>query len=354
MIRTASPGEHPDHRWEPLKRRDKSAEGTFVYAVMTTGVYCRPSCPSRLPRPENVRFFGTNEDAEKAGFRPCKRCKPDAAPLETRQAEAISKACALIDEAEDTPDFEAIAKAVGMSRHHFHRVFKQITGVTPGAYLKSLRERRAVEELGRGSSVTEAIHGAGYSSSSRFYETLAPKLGMKPGAFGKGGANEVIRFAVGECSLGNVLVAATEKGLCAIEFGDMPEDLVKGLQDRFPKAEFIGGDADFEQVVAKVVGFVEEPKRGFDLPLHVRGTAFQQQIWQILREIPTGKTMTYAEVAARAGRPSAVRAVASACASNKLAVVIPCHRVVRTGGSLSGYRWGVERKAALLSREAGK
>lgn len=351
MTDKALSGAQPDSRWEALTNRDKSAEGTFVYAVMTTGVYCRPSCPSRLPRPENVRFFSTNDEAQKAGFRPCKRCKPQSEPLAKRQAEAISKACALIETSEEAPDFELIAEMVGMSRHHFHRVFKAIAGVTPGAYFHSVRERRVFGELGSGSSVTEAIYGAGYSSSSRFYETFAPKLGLKPSAFTKGGAGEVIRFAVGECSLGGVLVAATEKGICAIEFGDCPQSLVENLQDRFPNAEFVGGDAAFEQVVAEVVGFVEEPRRGLGLPLHVRGTAFQQRIWQTLRDIPPGQTMTYTQVASKAGIPSAVRAVANACASNKLAVAIPCHRVVRTDGSLSGYRWGVERKAALLARE---
>lgn len=337
--------------WEALASRDKSAEGAFLYAVVTTGVYCRPSCPSRRPRPENVRFFKTNEAAESAGFRPCKRCKPDQEPLAKLQAEAIAKACTLIEAAEEMPDLGQIAEAVGMSRHHFHRVFKAVAGVTPGAYVQSMRERRVLSELGKGSSVTDAIYGAGYSSSSRFYETFAPKLGIKPSVFGKGGAGEAIRFAVGECSLGSVLVAATGKGICAIEFADSPQSLVETLQDRFPKADLIGADGDFEQIVAEVVGFIDEPSRGFDLPLHLRGTAFQQKIWETLRDIPLGQTMTYTQVAARAGNPSAVRAVANACASNKLAVAIPCHRVVRTDGSLSGYRWGVERKAALLERE---
>ncbi len=352
MTQTASPVAEPHARWAALQKRDKSVDGTFVYAVLTTGVYCRPVCPSRLPRPENVRFFESNGDAERAGFRACKRCKPDMDSLEKRQADAISQACALIAAAEDTPDFEAVAGAVGMSRHHFHRVFKEKSGLTPGAYFRALRERRAMGQLGKAASVTEAIYEAGYNSSSRFYETFAPKLGLKPASFKKGGSGEQIRFAVGECSLGSILVAATSKGLCAIEFGDTPEPLVARLQDRFPNAELAGGDPDFERRVAEVVGFVEDPQRGLDLPLDVRGTAFQQRIWQTLRDIPAGQTMTYSEVAAKAGHPGAVRAAANACAGNKLAVAIPCHRVVRTGGSLSGYRWGVERKAALLAREA--
>ncbi len=340
-----------DPRWERLRNRDSSEEGAFVYGVATTGVYCRPGCPSRLPRQENIRFFASGEEAERAGFRPCKRCQPDRAPLAERQAEAISKACALIEAAEERPDFDELAKAVGMSRHHFHRIFKQTTGVTPGVYLNARRRARALDELSRARTVTDAIYGAGYSSSSRFYESCAPELGLKPSAFVKGGAGEVIRYAIGECSLGSILVAATAKGICAIQFGDAPEPLVEALRGRFPKAELKGGDADFERVVAHVIGLVEEPKRAFDLPLHVRGTAFQQRVWEVLRSIPPGETMTYAEVAAKAGCPSAVRAVASACAANKIAVAIPCHRVVRTGGALSGYRWGVERKAALLKRE---
>jgi AraC family transcriptional regulator, regulatory protein of adaptative response / methylated-DNA-[protein]-cysteine methyltransferase len=341
-----------DIRWEALRKRDKSAEGTFVYGVLTTGVYCRPSCPSRLPRIENVRFFAANEDAERAGFRPCMRCKPNSASLDERQIDAIANACALIEAAEERPDFGAIAQAVGMSRHHFHRVFKQITGLTPGTYLTSLRERRAIAGLGKGSSVTEAIYEAGYGSSSRFYEAFAPKLGLKPAAYSKGGVGEIIRFAVGECSLGSILVAATTKGICAIEFGDTLEGLLQSFQDRFANAELVGGDANFERIVAEVIACAEEPRRRLELPLHVRGTAFQHKIWRTLRDIAPGETMTYAEVAAKSGNPGAVRAAANACASNKLAVAIPCHRVVRTDGSLSGYRWGVERKAALIEREA--
>ena len=341
----------PDLWWERLRNRDASEAGSFVYGVVTTGIYCRPGCPSRLPRKENIRFFTSREEAKQAGFRPCLRCRPDGATLEEQQAQAISKACALIEAAEEKPDFDAVAKAVSMSRHHFHRIFKQTTGVTPGAYFNARRRDRAIEGLSHARTVTDAIYGAGYSSSSRFYETCAPGLGLKPSAFGKGGAGEVILFAVATCSLGSILVAATAQGICAIQLGDAPEPLVEALRDRFPKAELRGGDEDFERVVAQVIGLVEEPKRAFGLPLHVRGTAFQQRVWEVLRSIPPGETMTYAEVAAEAGCPSAVRAVASACAANKIAVAIPCHRVVRKGGALSGYRWGVKRKAALLKRE---
>lgn len=351
MTGIAPQADPPDLRWDVLENRKQPEGETFVYGVLTTGVYCRPGCPSRLPLRDNVRFFASAGAAEQAGFRPCLRCQPDRASLEERHAGAVSKACAAIEAAEGKPDFEAIARAAGMSRHHFHRIFKDIAGVTPGAYCSALRRQRALAGLNRTRTVTEAIYDAGYGSSGRFYEACAPSLGLKPGDFAKGGAGEVIQFAVGECSLGSILVAATPRGVCAIELGDAPEPLVQALQDRFPSAELKGGDAQFERVVAHVIGLVEEPRRAFDLPLHVRGTAFQHKIWQILTAIPPGATMTYAEVAAKAGCPGAVRAAASAIAANTLAVAIPCHRVIRTGGALSGYRWGVERKAALLKRE---
>jgi AraC family transcriptional regulator, regulatory protein of adaptative response / methylated-DNA-[protein]-cysteine methyltransferase len=263
-------GTTPDSRWAALQRRDPLAEGQFVYAVVTTGVYCRPTCPSRLPNFQNVRFFPAGEEARRAGFRPCKRCKPDSAP-EEHAAAAITKAAALIEAAESAPDFKAIAKAAGMSRHHFHRTFKRLLGLTPGAYYRSLRERRAVEGLSKGPTVTEAIYEAGYNSSSRFYEKLAPRLGMHPSAFTKGGLGEVIRFAVGECSLGSILVAATAKGVCAIELGDDPSILAHNFQDRFPNAGLIAGDAGFEDIMAQAIGLVEDPGRSFGLPLHIRG-----------------------------------------------------------------------------------
>jgi AraC family transcriptional regulator of adaptative response/methylated-DNA-[protein]-cysteine methyltransferase len=340
-----------DERWEAVEGRDRAADGVFYYAVRTTGVYCRPSCAARMPRRENVGFFKTNEEAEKAGFRPCKRCRPnERAPSEAR-AEAIARACWLIEEAEESPSLDDLAEAAGMSRFHFHRVFKETVGVTPKAYAAASRRARVQSGLREAPSVTAAIYGAGYNASSRFYENVEAKLGMTPSAYRKGGQDSVIRFAVGECSLGSILVAATERGLCAIQFGDDPQVLVEELQRRFPRAELIGADREFEELVAKVVGFVEAPTRGLDLPLDVRGTAFQQRVWQALREIPAGSTASYRDIAARIGRPKAVRAVAQACASNAIAVAIPCHRVVRTDGALSGYRWGVERRRALLDRE---
>ncbi len=344
--------ESHEARWAAMKARDKSYDGTFICAVLTTRIYCRVGCPARLPRPENVRFFATAKDAIRAGFRACKRCKPDADHSNAAHTAAIAKACKAMEDAEAGVSFDEVAAGVGMSRFHFHRVFREIMGVTPGGYLRAVRERRVVNELARGGSVTEAIYGAGYSSSSRFYEGIAPKLGLKPSSFAKGGKGETIRFAVGQCSLGSIIVAATDKGVCCIQFGDDPQRLVLTLQDRFPNAEIIGADTAFEQTVAKVVGLVEDPGRGINLPLDVRGTAFQHRVWAALLDIPAGKTMTYGKVAAAIGSPGAVRAVASACAGNKLAVAIPCHRVIRTDGSLSGYRWGVERKAALLAKEA--
>src|SRR5215471_2073 len=316
-----------DACWKALKRRDRAADGTFVYSVRTTGVYCRPSCAARLPRRENVTFHKTCADAERAGFRPCKRCRPNEPALAEAHAAAVARACRLIEDAEEAPSLDALAQSAGMSRFHFHRVFKAVTGVTPKAY------------------------GAGFNSNGRFYAAASDLLGMTPTQFRAGGSGNVIRFAVGQCSLGAILVAATDKGVCAIEFDDDPDALVRSLQDRFPNARLVGGDERFEQLVAKVVGFIEAPAQGLDLPLDIRGTAFQQRVWTAIRDIPAGSTASYREIAERIGAPKAVRAVAQACASNDIAVAIPCHRVVRTDGSASGYRWGVARKRALLARE---
>ena len=338
-------------RWRAVERRDRAADGTFVYSVRTTGVYCRPSCAARLPRRENVEFHATCADAERAGFRPCKRCRPNQPALADQQAAAVARACRLIEEAEDTPGLATLAQAAGLSRFHFHRVFKTVTGVTPKAYAAAHRGKRVRAELAQGGTVTAAIYGAGFNSSGRFYAAAPDLLGMTPTQFRAGGSGNVIRFAVGECSLGAILVAATDKGVCAIELGDDPDALVRELQDRFPKARLVGGDAAFEQLVARVVGFVEAPAHGLDLPLDIRGTSFQQRVWKALRAIPAGSTATYSEIARRIGRPRAVRAVAQACATNALAVAIPCHRVVRMDGAMAGYRWGVARKRALLARE---
>ncbi len=289
---------------------------------------------------------------EQAGFRPCQRCRPNQPALAEQRAAVVAQACRLIEAAEDMPNLEALAAAADMSRYHFHRVFKAITGVTPKAYAAAHRAQRVRDALSRTDTVTEAIYDAGFNSNGRFYATSSEVLGMTPTNFRSGGIGTSIRFAIGACSLGSILVAATAKGICAILLGDDPEALGRDLQDRFPKAQLVGGDPDFEQWVAKVVGFVEAPALGLDLPLDVRGTAFQQRVWQALRAIPAGSTASYTDIAQRLGMPKAVRAVAQACASNTIAVAIPCHRVVRHDGTLAGYRWGVERKRVLLDREA--
>jgi len=343
--------ETDDERWRALLNRDSAADGQFVYAVLSTGVYCRPVCPSRLALRKNVRFHATSRDAERAGFRPCKRCKPDEARQVERQAEVVERACRLIETADEVPSLDELALSVNLSPSHFHRVFKAQTGLTPKGYAAAHRLRRVRDELGRTPTVTQAIYGAGFNSNSRFYESSCHVLGMTPKRFRAGGVGTTIRFAVGDCWLGSILVAASDQGVCAILLGDDPDALTRDLQDRFPNAKLIGGDEEFEQWVAQVVGFVEAPSVGLDLPLDIQGTAFQHRVWEALREIPAGSTASYAEVAERIGQPRSVRAVARACAANPLAVAIPCHRVVRTDGSLSGYRWGVERKGQLLRRE---
>ena len=341
-------------RWQAVVDRNRAADGAFFFSVRTTDVYCRPSCGARLPRRENVAFHATPADAEAAGFRACMRCKPNLDKSEHAQAKAVARACRAIEEAEEPLSLEALAKLVGQSPSHFHRVFKAATGVTPKAYADAHRGKRVRDELKRAGTVTEAIYSAGFNSNGRFYAASDDLLGMTPTDFREGGAGATIRFAVGECSLGAILVAATDKGVCAIMLEDDPQELVRAFQDDFPKAQLVGGDKDFERVVALAIGLVEGAPSEFKLPLDVRGTAFQQRVWQALRAIPAGKTATYSDIARKIGAPASVRAVAGACAANKIAVAIPCHRVVRTDGSLSGYRWGVERKRALLQREAAR
>lgn len=341
-----------EQRWAAVQARDANADGHFVYGVRTTGVFCRPSSPTRLPKRENVEFFATEREARSAGYRLSQRASADRTAIAAQHAEIVAKACRLIEQSETAPNLDALAEEIGMSPFHFHRVFKAVTGLTPKAYASADRARKLREELAaKGAKVTDAIYGAGFNSNSRFYATSDAMLGMRAKDYRDGGTNTEIRFAVGQCSLGAILVAQSVRGICAILLGDDPNKLLQDLQDQFPKAVLIGGDSGFEQLVAQVVGFVEAPSLGLDLPLDVRGTAFQERVWQALREIPPGATVSYAQVAARIGQPKAVRAVAQACASNHLAVAIPCHRVVRRSGELSGYRWGVERKRELLKRE---
>ena len=339
-------------RWAALAARDKAADGAFVYSVRTTGVFCRPSCAARPAKRENVAFHADAAAARAAGFRPCLRCRPEGETEEARVARLVARACRTIETAEDAPDLEALAREAKLSRFHFHRLFKRETGLTPKAYAEAHRAARTAAALGEAETVTAAIYDGGFGSSGRFYASAPARLGMTPSARRRGGAGETIRFAVGACSLGAILVAKTERGIAAITFGDDPEALVRDLQDRFPAADLVGGDAAFEATVARVVGFVEAPAAGLDLPLDIRGTAFQERVWRALREIPAGRTLSYAAVAERIGSPKAVRAVGTACGANPIAVAIPCHRVVRTSGEASGYRWGVERKRALLAREA--
>jgi AraC family transcriptional regulator, regulatory protein of adaptative response / methylated-DNA-[protein]-cysteine methyltransferase len=343
-----------DPRWARIVARDKTADGHLWYSVYTTGVYCRPSCPSRTANPQNVLLHDTLESAKATGFRPCKRRNPDGPSIEGANGALVARACKIIEESEEEPTLEVLAAAVGRSPSYFHRLFKAASGVTPKDYAAADRAAKVRQGLASGSSVTEAIYGAGFNSSGRFYEKSTDMLGMTPSQYRAGGANEEIKFAVGQTSMGAILVASSKKGVAAILLGNDPDKLVRNLQDRFPRAHLVGADRDYEALVARVVGFVEAPRIGLDLPLDIRGTAFQRRVWQALQEIPVGATVPYAEIARRIGAPTAVRAVAGACAANHLAVAIPCHRVVRSDGSLSGYAWGVERKRELLDREASQ
>ncbi len=346
------PAEDDAAFWDAVKTRDRAFDGKVFYAVASTGIYCRPSCPARLPQRKNVSFYASCREAEAAGFRPCKRCKPNETSLHDRHVAKVAMACRIIEDADEPPSLDELATAAELSPYHFHRVFKAMTGLTPKAYAAAHRQKRLQAKLPKSSSVTEAIHDAGFNSSGRFYADSAAVLGMTPTEFRSGGENAELRFAIGQCSLGSILVASSDKGIAAIFLGDDPEALLHNLEDRFPKAKLIGGDHTFEDTMAKVIGLVEAPGTAHDLPLDVRGTAFQHRVWQALREIPSGTTATYSEIAERIGMPKAVRAVAAACAANKIAIAIPCHRVVRNDGSLSGYRWGVDRKRTLLAREA--
>jgi AraC family transcriptional regulator of adaptative response/methylated-DNA-[protein]-cysteine methyltransferase len=341
-----------DPRWARVVSRDRAADGQFWYSVSTTGIYCRPSCPSRTANARNVDLHDTLASARATGFRPCRRCRPEGMSREAGNAALVAKACRIIEQSEEPPSLSDLADAVELSPSYFHRMFKAATGLTPKDYAVAHQAGRVRETLAQGQTVTEAIHGAGFNSSGRFYERANAMLGMTPSRYRAGGVDEDLRFAVGQSSLGAILVASSDKGVAAILIGDDPEALVRDLQDRFPRARLLGGDADYERLVARVVGFVEAPNIGLDLPLDVRGAAFQQRVWRALGDIPPGRTASYAQIARAIGSPRAARAVAGACAANALAVAIPCHRVVRDDGALSGYAWGVDRKRALLDREA--
>ena len=337
--------------WAAVAARDMSADGRFFYAVATTGVYCRPGCASRLPRRENVRFFAEAAAAEVAGFRPCKRCRPAESSAAARHLAAVERACALLRDGETRPSLDRLAEAAGMSRYHFHRVFKQVIGTTPREYARTQRLGRFGEALDAGESVASAVYAAGFGSSSRAYEAAPAALGMTPGRRRQGGGGETIRFVTLDTPLGWALVAATQRGLCMTALGDDRESLVAQLGERFPAASFLAEDAELRAWADRIVRFITRPEEDLDLPLDIRGTAFQARVWRALRKIPLGRTASYAEIAAAIGAPRAVRAVAQACAANRLALLVPCHRVVHSDGTLSGYRWGVDRKRALLARE---
>jgi len=338
-------------RWQAVVRRDAQADGEFVYAVRTTGVYCRPSCPSRTAKRENVEFFESPGLAVAAGFRPCKRCQPDAPSQQQKRNALVRQACQAIEYSATTPTLAQLAQQAGMSPYHFHRIFKAATGLTPKAFHQAVLARRVAAALQSAQSVTTAIYDAGFSSAGRFYEAAPALLGMTPASYRKGGAGEHIRYAVAPCALGWVIVAATRKGICAIEFGESEEILAERVRARFPQAQFEAADAEFTRWVARVLAYIEQPRGVLDLPLDVQGTVFQHRVWQALQAVPAGQTASYAEIAKRIGQPQAYRSVAHACAGNPVAVAIPCHRAVRTDGDLAGYRWGIERKAELLRRE---
>lgn len=342
-----------NQRWEALVHRDPQANDAFLYAVKTTGVYCRPGCSSRLPNQQNVTFFQTCADAEQAGFHPCKRCQPNAAGSPRhQQVAAIAQICKLIETSAEPLSLKELAIAAGLSQSYFQRLFKQVVGVTPKQYAVAQRAKRVRDELHQETSITQAIYDSGFGASSSFYTGATNMLGMTPTEYKQGATGVAIRFALRESFLGWVLIAATERGICAIEFDNTPDALINQLHSRFPNAQFCEADPTFINWVEQIIAFVETPAPGLSLPLDIQGTAFQQRVWQLLQTIPSGSTTNYAAIAQRLGNPKAVRAVARACAANQLAVAIPCHRVIGSNGKLTGYRWGVDRKRALLAREA--
>ena len=336
-----------DAAWAAFAARDRAFDGRFVVVVTTTRIYCKPSCPARHPRRENVRFMADGPTARAAGFRACLRCRPDEVG---RDRTAVAQAVTVIEASDEAPALEALAAQVGYAPHHFHRLFKRATGVTPAAYARGLKARRAAAALADEASVTEAIYAGGYSAPSRFYDHGAKRLGMTPSAWARGGAGVTIRWTVVATSLGPLLVAATDKGLCRLAF----EEDGAALAARFPRADVVAGGAALAALAARVVAAVETPGRDHHLPLDVRGTAFQEAIWQALRTIPPGETRSYAELAAMAGRPGATRAAGTACGANHVPVLIPCHRVTRGDGALGGYAYGPDRKAALLARDKAR
>ena len=346
-------GKHLDAaRWRAISARDPTADGAFFYAVTTTGVYCRPTCPSRRPLRENVRCFETNDDAERAGFRPCRRCHPERGPSpEDDRRSRVLAACRTIERAESPPALAALAAAAGFSRFHFQRLFKRVVGVTPREYHAARRRERLQQSLARGDAVDAALYDAGYGSPSRVYERTGELLGMSPGAYRNGAPGELIRCGYARTALGWLVVAATARGVCAIELGASRAELAGRMGRRFGRATLVGADPELDAWLRALVAFIATPARQPELPLDVRGTAFQQRVWRALRAIPPGTTLSYGELARRVGLPRGARAVARAVASNPVALAIPCHRVIAGDGGIGGYRWGVERKRKLLVHE---
>lgn len=340
-----------DPRWQDVRAHNSAADGRFWFGVTTTGVFCRPGCGARTPRPENVRFFTSIDAAKAAGFRACKRCHPEGLSDAQANRVLVEAACQRIDDAEREPTLAELAASAGMSQFHFQRMFKSVVGISPKQYAKARRQQRVRERLDAGTDVTTALHDAGFGSASRFHADARDQLGMAARIRRDGASGERIRYALGDTSLGRVLIAATDRGLCTILFGEDDDALVADLRTRFARAECISDDAALAAHFADVIKLVDDPAHGLDLPLDIRGTAFQQKVWSELRRVPAGKTVSYSELAAQIGAPDAARAIAGACAANPLAVAIPCHRVVRADGALSGYRWGVQRKKKLLQRE---
>jgi AraC family transcriptional regulator of adaptative response/methylated-DNA-[protein]-cysteine methyltransferase len=337
--------------WDAVCAHDAAQDGRFFYSVKTTGVYCRPGCASRQPLRKNVAFYATAAAAEAAGFRACKRCRPKEGSPAERHVAAVERACELIRTSDTLPSLAELAAAARISPYHFHRVFKQVTGATPREWGKAHRLDRFAAKLDAGEPIAEAAYAAGFGGSSRAYEAAGNGFGMTPGARRNGGKGETIRYTIVSTWLGWALVAATDRGICMTALGDSRDALEADLRRRFPAAEVAPADAALADWAGRVVRFITRPGDQLDLPLDIRGTAFQARVWRALREIPVGATASYSEIAAKLGRPRAVRAVAAACAANKLALLVPCHRVVRTDGDLAGYRWGIERKRALLARE---
>jgi len=339
-------------RWQAVIQRNPESDNEFVYGVVTTGIYCRPVCPSRMPNRENVQFFETPQMAEDAGFRPCKRCTPQNMTAPNTALDAVTEACKIMDESETAYTLNQLADVVGLSPYHFHRLFKRTVGITPKQYAMEKRKERMRTNLQKESTVTEAIYNSGYDSGSRFYEKAETTLGMKPSEFQKGGEGQSIRYGIVQSYLGWVLVAVTERGVCQIDFDDSSEILKMRLGNNFPKASLLDEDSTITKIIEQTLTFLEVPVQKFDIPLDIQGTAFQRRVWKALQDIQPGTTASYGDIAKNIGNPKAARAVAQACASNNIAIAIPCHRVVRSNGDLGGYRWGIERKQKILKRES--